>query len=95
MTERLCRARQALGARDSVAPCCVKTEEALRAHGTVSTIEEFCRDRDFSIATDLSSSQKKKLIPRFGASQLGIRAYVYKYLGLDGHGFKSCIHCAF
>ena len=31
----------------------------------------------------------------FGASQLGIRAYVYKYLGLDRHGFKSCIHCAF
>ena len=31
----------------------------------------------------------------FGASQLDIRAYVYKYLRLDGHGFKSCIHYAF
>ena len=25
------------------------------------------------------------------ASLLGIRARLYEYLGLDGHGFRSCI----
>ena len=28
--------------------------------------------------------------PGFGVSQLGIRAYVYEYLGLGGHGFSTC-----
>ena len=28
--------------------------------------------------------------PGFGASQLGIRAYIYEYLGLGGHGFRTC-----
>ena len=27
--------------------------------------------------------------PRNGASQLGMRAYIYKYLGLGGHGFRK------
>ena len=26
--------------------------------------------------------------PGFGVSQLGIRAYVYEYLGLEGHGLR-------
>ena len=44
------------------------------------------RDRDFSVRTKLSSShKKKKRPPGFGASQLGIRAWVYEYLGPDGH----------
>ena len=39
--------------------------------------------------------KKKKRSPGIGASQHGIRAYVYDYLGLDGHEFTSCIHYAF
>ena len=28
--------------------------------------------------------------PDFAVSQLHIRSYVYEYLGLGGHGFKTC-----
>ena len=53
---------------------------------------------------DISSSQlgfEAKLYELPGtqclvqASQLGVRAWVYKYVGLDGQGSRSCIHCAF
>ena len=42
------------------------TEEFCRDRGA-STTKAFCHDRDFSIARDLSSSQKKT--PGFGVSQ--------------------------
>ena len=46
------------------------------------TTKEFCCDRDFSISTYLDSDKKKKKRPpRFGASQLSIRAKVYKLPG--------------
>ena len=45
-----------------------------------SATEVFCRDRDFSVVTDLYKSQKK--IPwKIRASQLGIRAKVYELPG--------------
>ena len=38
----------------------------------------------------LRKKKKKKRPPGLGASQLGIKAYVYEYLGLDGHKSRTC-----
>ena len=45
--------------------------------------EEFCRDKDFFVTTDLYRSKKKtkKRPLGFRASQLGIRAKLYKLPG--------------
>ena len=67
------RARLAkAGAHDSVAPCCVAIEEAMRARQTMPVgydkgarvTGEFYHNREFSVETDLDSDKKKKKTPR-------------------------------
>ena len=76
MRQGLCARRQRSGrAHDRV---CAPDNNALDAHMTrtggthdkdVCAIEEFYHDRGFSVATDLSNSQKK-ITPEFRASYI-------------------------
>ena len=68
------RTRQGLGMRRRLSGRVHDKAWARTRQGTACTIVGLCRDKDFSIAIDLSSSQKKKKKPSgIGASHLGIR----------------------
>ena len=66
-----------------------------RAPRTKETLPDFRKRRRVTrhplVFRRLTGSQRT---PGNGASQLGIRAYVYEYLGLAGKRVRSCIHFA-
>ena len=57
----------------------------------VCATKDFCRNMDSMSRQTCLVAKKKKLLPGIEASQLGIRAWGCKYLGLDGQGSRSCI----